>query len=140
MRVLRSKAFIIPIVALILGVVLATVAYAAISSRQLLAEGTNLQYRFERLTSDSSGFDSGWHIHPGVVIFQVESGSVQITQGSCTPRTLAAGDSYIEVPWKPIRATSTGAVVWTISVFVPANQQLSVPLATYSPQQPNPCP
>jgi hypothetical protein len=140
MHVLRSRAVIVPLVALVLGVVLATVAYGAIVSRQVLAEGSNLQYRFERQTSDASGFDSGWHIHPGVVIFQVESGSVQIFQGSCTARTLNAGDSYIEVPWKPIRATSSGAAVWTTSLFIAAGQALSVPLSAYTPQQPNPCP
>jgi hypothetical protein len=140
MHVLRSKAVLVPLIALILGVVLATVAYGAIVGRQVLAEGSNLQFRFERLTSDATGFDSGWHVHPGIVVFQVESGSVQIFQGSCTARTLNAGDSYIEVPWKPVRAMSSGAVVWTTSVFVPAGQALSVPLTSYSPQQPNPCP
>jgi hypothetical protein len=140
MHVLRSKTVIVPLIVLIVGVVLATVAYGAVVSRQVLGEGSNLQFRFERQTSDATGFDSGWHIHPGVVIFQVESGSVQIFQGSCTPRTLNAGDSYIEVPWKPIRAMSSGAVTWTTSVFVPVGQALAVPLTTYSPQQPNPCP
>jgi len=140
MHALRSKAVIVPLLVLILGAVLAAVAYGAVVSRQVLAEGSNLQYRFERQTSDASGFDSGWHIHPGVVIFQVESGSVQIFQGSCTARTLNAGDTYIEVPWKPIRAMSSGAVTWTISVFVPTGQALAVPLAAYTPQQPNPCP
>jgi hypothetical protein len=140
MHVLRSKTVIVLLIVLIVGVVLATVAYGAVVSRQVLGEGSNLQFRFERQTSDATGFDSGWHIHPGVVIFQVESGSVQIFQGSCTPRTLNAGDSYIEVPWKPIRAMSSGAVTWTTSVFVPVGQALAVPLTTYSPQQPNPCP
>jgi hypothetical protein len=140
MRVLGTKAFLVPIVALLIGAVLATVAYAAVVSRQVFAEGSNLQYRFERQTADSGGFDSGWHMHPGVVIFQVESGSVQIFQGSCTPRTLGPGDTYIEVPWKPVRAMSTGAVVWTTSLFIAAGQPLLVPLAAYSPQQPNPCP
>jgi hypothetical protein len=140
MHVLRAKKVIAVLAVVILGGVLVAVATAAVISRQVLAEGTNLQYRFERQTADAGGFDSGWHIHPGVVIFQVESGSVQIFQGSCTARTLAAGDSYIEVPWKPIRALSTGAAVWTTSIFVPTGQALSVPLATYSPQQPNPCP
>jgi hypothetical protein len=140
MHVLRSKAVLVALSALILGVVLATVAYGAIVGRQVLAEGTGVQYRFERLTSDATGFDSGWHIHPGIVFFQVESGSVQIFQGSCTARTLNAGDSYIEVPWQPVRAMSSGATVWTTSVFVPAGQALSVQLTAYSPQQPNPCP
>jgi hypothetical protein len=140
MHVLRSKAFIVPMVALILGFVLATVAYAAVISRQVLAEGSNLSYRFERTTSDAGGFDSGWHIHPGIVIVQIEAGSVQFYQGSCTPRTLNAGETLVEVPWKPARFVAPGGATWTTSLIVPTGQQLSVPLSTYSPAQPNPCP
>ena len=33
-------------------------------ARQAFAEGTDLRYRFERVATDASGFDSGWHIHP----------------------------------------------------------------------------
>ncbi len=93
-----------------------------------------------RQTADASGFDSGWHVHPGLVVFQVEEGSVQVFQGSCTARTLGPGDTFIEVPWKPVRARSTGAAVWTTSLFIAAGDQLSIPLTAYSPAQPNPCP
>ena len=141
MHVPRSKWFFVLLVALIAAGAVVTVAAAAVISRQTLAEGEGgLRYRFEKPTVDASGFDSGWHIHPGLAIVQVESGSLQITQGSCTPKTVNPGETYIEVPWKPVRAVATGSVVWTTSLFVPAGQQLLVPLAAYNPQQPNPCP
>ena len=140
MHVLRSKKGLVLLAALVSAGAVVAVALPAVVFRQTLAEGTGLRYQFVRQAADASGFDSGWHIHPGVVIFQVESGSVQIFQGSCTPRTLGPGENFIEVPWKPIRAMSTGSAVWTTSIFVPAGQELSIPLTRYTPQQPNPCP
>jgi hypothetical protein len=141
MHVRRSKRFLVLLVALIAaGAVVVAVAAAAVISRQTLAEGSNLSYRFERTTTDGGGFDSGWHIHPGIVIVQIETGSVQFYQGSCSPRTLGPGDTLVEVPWKPARFVAPGSATWTTSLIVPTGQQLSVPLATYSPQQPNPCP
>ena len=140
MHVLRSKRFLVLLAALVSAGVVVAVALPAVVFRQTLADGTNLRYQFVRQVADASGFDSGWHVHPGVVIFQVEAGSVDIFQGSCTPRTLGPGDTYIEVPWKPVRARATGSAVWTTSLFIAAGQELSIPLTRYSPQQPNPCP
>lgn len=141
MHVPRSKWFLVLLLALIAAGAVVTVAAAAVISRQTFADGEGgLRYRFEKTTVDASGFDSGWHIHPGLVIVQVEAGSAQFYQGSCTPKTLNPGDTLVEVPWKPARFVTTGSAVWTTSLFVPAGQQLAVPLATYSPQQANPCP
>ena len=140
MHVRRSRRFMVLLALVVIAGAVASVALPAIVSRQVYAEGTNLKYHFVRQVADASGFDTGWHVHPGIVIFQVEEGSVQITQGSCTPRTLGPGDTFIEVPWKPIRARSIGAAVWTTSLFIAAGEQLSIPLAAYSPAQPNPCP
>jgi hypothetical protein len=140
MRVLRTKKFLVVLAAFIVAGVVAAVAVPAVISRQVFAEGSGVQYQFARSVSDAGGFDSGWHIHPGIVIFQVEAGSVQIYQGSCTPRTLGPGETYIEVPWKPIRAVAPGSAVWTTSIFTPAGSELSIPLTRYSPTQANPCP
>lgn len=141
MHVMRSKRLIVLLVVLIAaGAVLVTVATAAVISRQTLAEGEGLRYRFERVATDASGVDTGWHIHPGLVIVQIESGSVQFYQGSCTARTYGPGDTLVEVPWKPARFVATGSAVWTTSFLIPSGQQLSIGQAAYSPQQPNPCP
>jgi hypothetical protein len=140
MRTRRSKSFLVVLVALLVTGAAVTVAAAAVISQQVYAEGDGLHYRFEKRTTDASGFDSGWHVHPGLAIVQVESGSFQIYQGSCTPKTVNAGETFIEVPWKPVRAVATGSVTWTTSLLVPSGQQLLIPLASYNPQQPNPCP
>ena len=141
MHATRSKRFIVVLVAAIAaGAVLVAVATAAVISRQTLADGEGLRYRFERVSSDAAGVDTGWHIHPGLVIVQIEAGSVQFYQGSCTAKTYGPGDTLVEVPWKPARFVATGAATWTTSFFVPSGQQLSIPQAAYSPQQANPCP
>lgn len=137
--VIRSKRLLALLVALVAGAVLTgAVAYAAVTSRQVIAEGSGLRYQFVRTTAD--GFDSGWHVHPGLVVVQVEEGSFQFTQASCTPKTVGAGETFIEVPWKPVRAVATGPVKWTTSIIVPTTEQLSIPFSAYSPGQNPPCP
>jgi len=132
MRILHSK----KITALVGGVAIAAaaaaVAVAAVTSQTVLADGNTLHYRFVRTAAD--GFDSGWHIHPGLAIVQVQEGSLQLTQGSCTPKTVAAGETYIEVPYLPVRGTATGKVAWTTSLLVRAEEPLTIPLTT------KPCP
>ena len=138
-RVRRSKRLFALFVVLVAGaLVTGAVAYAAITSRQIIAEGVGLKYQFVRTSAE--GFDSGWHVHPGLVVVQVEEGSFQFTQASCTPKTVGAGETFIEVPWKPVRAVATGHVKWTTSIFVPVNEQLSIPFAAYNPGQTPPCP
>jgi quercetin dioxygenase-like cupin family protein len=66
-----------------------------------------------------SGFDSGWHTHPGPVIVQVQEGTFKIYQGGCEPVVVHAGDSYIEVPFVPVRAVAKGRIVWTTSQILP---------------------
>ena len=136
----RSKRFLVLLAALIAAGAVVSIAASAVIGRQIFAEGTNLQYRFERVVADASGFDSGWHIHPGLVIVQIEAGSVQFTQGSCSAKTFGPGETIVEVPWKAARFVATGSATWTTSFLVPVSQQLSVPLRAYSPEQPNPCP
>lgn len=140
MHVLRSKKLLVLLAAVVTGGAIVAATGAAVIFRQGLADGTDLRYRFERVVTDASGFDSGWHIHPGLVIVQIEAGSVQFTQGSCTAKTYGPGDTIFEVPWKPARFVATGSSAWTTTFFVPERQALSIPLSAYSPQQPNPCP
>jgi quercetin dioxygenase-like cupin family protein len=140
MHVPRSRRFLVLLAVLLTAGAVASIAAAAVIGRQVFVEGTNLQYRFERVVTDASGFHSGWHTHPGLVIVQIEAGSVQFTQGSCTARTFGPGETIFEVPWKPARFVATGSAAWTTSFFVPISQQLSVPLRAYSPEQPSPCP
>jgi hypothetical protein len=138
MRVLRSRKALAILASVIAAGIMAAVAISAITSKRVYADGTSLHYHFERNVAD--GLDSGWHVHPGLAIVQVEEGSLQITQGSCTPKTVGANETFIEVPWKPVRATATGRVVWTVSLLTNPSDPLQIPLSAYSPDQPNPCP
>lgn len=70
-------------------------------------------------TVDPDGLDSGWHTHPGPVIVQVEEGAFKLYQGSCAPKIVGPGETYIEVPNMPVRAVSKDAVTWTTTLVIP---------------------
>jgi hypothetical protein len=131
MRIMRSKRFLV-----LMGVVLpvaslTAAALAAVTSQTVLAEGTTLRVRVIRTVAND--FDSGWHVHPGPAIVQVQEGSFQITQGSCTPRTVNTGDTFVEVPFSPVRALATGRVVWTTTLLGRAEDSLNTPTASPCP-------
>ena len=134
MRVLRSKKILVLAAAVVVAAALAAVGISAVLSQTVIADGTNIHFRVVRTQADS--YDSGWHTHPGLAIVQVQSGSFQITQGSCTPRTVGAGETFIEVPYEPVRAVAAGEAVWTTSLIVRAEDPLLIP----EPSTFNPCP
>jgi hypothetical protein len=85
-------------------------------------------------SSDQPTFSSGWHTHPGPVIFQVQEGRFGITQGPpCRTTTLGPGETYIETPEFPVLATAKRAGKWTTSFILPANKPLLSPAS-------DPCP
>jgi quercetin dioxygenase-like cupin family protein len=135
MRVPRSKRFAV-LVAAIAAIVVASglvgAALAGVFSTTVLADGTNVHLFVVKRMAD--GFDSGWHIHPGLTVVQVQEGSVQVTQGSCTAKTYNAGDTFLEVPDVPIRAVATGRFVWTATYIVRYEDPIQTNLTT------NPCP
>ena len=137
MRVLRSKKFLVLLAGLVTAGSAVAIAIAAVTSQQVITDTTNMHLRVQRTVAD--GFDSGWHVHPGLAIVQVEEGSLQIYENGCTPKTVAAGDTSIEVPYQPVRAIATGHVVWTTSFVVDGAGLFLIPLSTYSPGT-NPCP
>src|SRR5206468_4460336 len=101
MRFLKSKKFLVLAAGSIAAGVVAAVAIPAVTSQSIVNDTGNVHFRVVKTTAN--GFDSGWHVHPGVAIVQVQQGSLQIYQDSCTPRTLNAGDTYIEIPHDPVR-------------------------------------
>jgi hypothetical protein len=129
--VLRSKRVLVLLLSVFVVAVLSAVALGAVISQTVLADGTNIHFRVVRTTA--SDFDSGWHIHPGLAIVQVQQGSLSITQGSCTAKTVNAGDTFIEVPYTPVRATTTSAT-WTTTFLVHFEEPVQTNLTT------NPCP
>lgn len=113
-------------------------AIPAVVSQQVINDGTSVHFRVVRTVAD--GFDSSWHVHPGIAIVQVQEGSFQIYQGSCTPKTVGAGETYIEVPHMPVRAVATGKISWTTTLITNGGDPPQIPWAAYSSQQANPCP
>jgi hypothetical protein len=131
MRILRKK-FLVLLAALTVAGIVAAIAIPAVISNQIISDGTGtLHYRFQKIIAD--GRDSGWHIHPGLVVVQVEEGSFQIYQGSCIPRTVGPGDTYIEVPYKPVRAIAKGRIVFTVSLLTNAGDPVEIPQPGYDP-------
>jgi hypothetical protein len=137
MKVLRSKKFLVLLTGLSTAGSAAAIAIAAVTSQQVITDTTNVHLRVQRTVAD--GYDSGWHVHPGLAIVQVEEGSIQIYENKCAPKTVAAGDTLIEVPYQPVRAIATGHVVWTTSFVVDGAGLFLIPLSSYSPGR-NPCP
>ncbi len=128
MRVLRSKKVFVLAGTVVAAAVLAAVGISAVTSQTVMSDGTNLHIRV--IKTAASDFDSGWHIHPGPAIVQVQQGSFQITQGSCTPKTVAAGDTFIEIPYVPVRAVATGSIVWTTTLLGRYEDKLLQPVAS----------
>jgi hypothetical protein len=137
MRVLRSKKFLVLLAGVVVAGSAVAVAIAAVTSQQVITDTTNVHLRVQKTIAD--GFDSGWHVHPGIAIVQVQEGSIQIYENSCTPKTVAAGDTSIEVPYQPVRAIATGHVVWTTTFVLDGAGLFTIPLSSYSPGL-NPCP
>ena len=131
MRFLRSKRILTVVGAVLVAGALAAVGISAVTSQTVLADGTNLHIRV--IKTAANDFDSGWHIHPGPAIVQVQEGSFQITQGSCTAKTVGAGETYIEVPFVPARAVATGRIVWTTTLLGRYEDQLLTPVASPCP-------
>ena len=137
MRVLRSRKFLVLLAGLVTAGSAVAIAVAAVTSQQVITDTTNMHLRVQRTIAD--GFDSGWHVHPGLAVVQVEEGSLQIYENGCTPKTVAAGDTSIEIPYEPVRAIATGHVVWTTTFVVDGSGLFLIPLSSYSPGR-NPCP
>ena len=138
MRFLRSRRFLVLIAGLLAAGIVAAVAIPAVLSQTVVIDATTAHFRIVKTAAD--GFDSGWHVHPGVAIVQVQQGAFQIYQGSCTPRTVSAGDTFIEIPYEPVRAVATGRIVWTTTLITNQGDLPLIPLSVYSPSNANPCP
>jgi hypothetical protein len=131
MRILRSKKAMVTLASTVVAAaVLAGTALSGLISQTIVRDSTSVHLRVVRSIAD--GYDSGWHTHPGPAIVQVQEGSFQITQGTCTPVTVSAGQTYVEVPWLPVRAVAMTRVVWTTTLEGPQEDALLTPV-------PSPC-
>ena len=132
MRMLRSKKGLVVLAGTVVAAAArAGTAVSALISQTILRDSTNVHLRVVRSVAD--GFDSGWHTHPGLVVVQVQSGSFQFTQGSCTPKAVNAGETFVEVPFLPVRAVATGHIEWTTTLLVPYEDALQTPTTSPCP-------
>ncbi len=121
MRFRSRKAYVFAGVAL----VAALAAGVAIAGSNVIRDTTNLRLRIIQ-SEFADGFDSGWHMHPGPVIVQVQKGYFKIYQGlpgergTCEPTIVQAGESYLEIPFVPVRAVARDEIQWTTSQILPA--------------------
>jgi quercetin dioxygenase-like cupin family protein len=114
MKGLRSKRLVLAGAAFgLVGMIAASVALATHVTGSQPAEVLITR------TVDPDGLESGWHTHPGPVIVQVESGHFTMYQGSCAPKIIGPGETYIEVPNVPINAVSKSAITWTTTLIIP---------------------
>ena len=116
-RHIRSNKFIALVAAVVGAAVVAAVGLAGVWNQTVQYDGNNVRLRV--VSTSAGNFDSGWHIHPGLAIVQVLKGSLAITQGSCTPKVVSAGDTYVELPYVPVRAVGLGEINWTTSFVIP---------------------
>ena len=135
MRVLRSKKVLALLAGLVVAGASAAIAVSA-STTQVIVDTTAVHMRVQKSTFDN--YDSGWHIHPGLVVVQVHEGSIQVYENGCTPKTVGAGQTAIEAPYVPIRVIAAHAVE-TVTFILNAPDPVAVPLSSYSPGY-NPCP
>jgi hypothetical protein len=135
MPALRSKKMLALVAALVAAGASAAMAVSA-SKTQVIADTTAVHMRIVKQTLDN--FDSGWHIHPGLLVVTVHEGSIQFYENGCTPKTVGAGETTMETPYMPIRAIATHAVE-TVTFILNAPDPVTIPLSAYSPGY-NPCP
>lgn len=98
----------------------------AMAASVVVVDTNNVRLRVVQSVFEE-GFDSGWHTHPGPVIVQVQEGMFKIYQGGCEPKIVHQGDTFIEVPFVPVRAISKGPIKWTTSQILPASEPPQTP-------------
>ena len=114
---LRRKRWIAVIALVVGGLIGAGIAIAATTS--IVVADTNVVRERIVTTTTDGNFNSGWHIHPGPVIIQVQEGSLKITQTTCHPNVIGPGETYIETPGVPVLAVAGKAARWTTSQIFP---------------------
>ena len=117
MRILRTKKWAVLIAFVVGGAIGASAAIAAVTTT-VAADTNTVRERIAQISTDG-GFDSGWHIHPGPVIVQVQQGYLKIKQNTCNPTVVRPGETYIETPGQPVDATANHAAKWTITELLP---------------------
>lgn len=101
----------------------------AVAAQSVATDTTNVRLRVIQ-SEFTTGFDSGWHTHPGPVIVQVQKGHFKITQGRCEAKDVEQGETYLEVPLVPVRAVAKGEIKWTTSQILPGDAATATTVAS----------
>src|SRR5438132_11762561 len=102
----------------VIGAAIGAGIASAVETDPVIADTNVVRERIATTVTDGN-FSSGWHIHPGPVIVQVQEGYLKITQGTCHPNVIGPGETYIEAPGVPVVAEANHAVSWTITEIFP---------------------
>ena len=117
MRLLRSKKGAVFVALVVGGAIGAGIAIAA-TTTTVAADTNVVRERIAQISTDGN-FSSGWHIHPGPVIVQVQDGYLHFTQNTCNVTVVGPGETYIETPGIPILAEANKPATWTITEILP---------------------
>jgi quercetin dioxygenase-like cupin family protein len=117
MRILRSKKWVALAAFVVGGAVGAGIA-SAVTTSTVVTDTNTVRERIVKSTTDG-GFSSGWHIHPGPVIVQVQEGYLKLTQATCHPNVVGPGETYVETPGVPVIAEAAGPATWTSTMILP---------------------
>lgn len=123
----RSRKGIALLAAFLGAAILSAVALADVWSSSVSQDTNNVRMRVQHLST--SNFDSGWHSHPGVVIVQVELGSLTYTGSNCVKKTYGPGDTFIDFAYTPARVVGAGYAKFTVTYLVAGGDPLSTPAA-----------
>jgi hypothetical protein len=108
----------IAVIALVTGALIGAGIAIAATTSTVVADTNTVRERIVTTTTDGE-FSSGWHIHPGPVIIQVQEGYLKITQTTCHPNVIGPGDTYIETAGVPVLAVADKAAKWTTTQIFP---------------------
>ena len=117
MGILRSKKWMV-LAAFVIGAAIGAGIASAVETDPVIADTNVVRERIATTVTDGN-FSSGWHIHPGPVIVQVQEGHLKITQGTCHPNVIGPGETYIETPGVPVNAEANKAAKWTSTLIAP---------------------
>lgn len=139
MRALRPKTMIVLALVMLAAAAVVGVAFATVTTTLLAdthpAGGPPNQVRLRIARSefvpsaDQPTFSSGWHTHPGPVIFQVQNGRMKFTDANCKSTVVGPGETRIETPDQPLLVTAKRRATFTVSLILPADKPLSSPVA-----------
>ena len=117
MQSLLSKKWAILIAVVAGGAIGAGIAVAA-TITTVAADTNVVRERIAQFSTDGN-FSSGWHIHPGPVIVNVQSGELKFTQNTCNVTVVGPGETYIVAPDVPINLEVAKPAKWTVTEILP---------------------